>query len=507
MIALIPLDNRPCNLRFPAQVAAIGGCELGAPPETVLGWFATPGDPAAVGRWLQELPPVSALIVSIDMLAYGGLVASRHTHVDEATALQNLQALRQYRAAHPETPIYAFNILMRLAVTMDSEEAVAHYYNVLRYARLVDEAEHFESDYLRDQLKQVQAAIPPHILEEYLAARARNHAVNLKMLDWLDEGVFDYLLITQEDAAEFGLHRREQASLMERAASLSMQGKMSLHPGADEAALTLLARHWDTGVRLRVHWSSLEDSRKVALFEDRPFDGALCQHILAMHGELLASDEPDLEGKPPAIELFVNAPVGGSQKDESESDRKARSLRISGFIRAIEAALQAGRRVALCDVAFPNGADDLLMSELEKRNLLGQLLAYGGWNTAGNTTGTVLAQCAAMWRVQDEYGSFPPEPSALNRQFVFERLLDDWFYQAKVRARVEKSAYELEISPFNMHDQHAPVEAQARREIKGFAQLLAQRQFGRGVKYCDISLPWHRTFEVDLRADLDGQAG
>jgi hypothetical protein len=326
------------------------------------------------------------------------------------------------------------------------------------------------------------------------------------MLDWLDEGVFDYLLITQEDAAEFGLHRREQAKLMEHAKALNVQDKMSLHPGADEAALTLLARYWKTGVRLRVHWSDLEDSRRVALFEDRPFDGALAQHIEAMHGVLLPSDEPDNSDEPPAFDLFVNAPVGGSQKDESESDRTARSVRINSFIRAIEAAVHDGKRVALCDVAFPNGADDLLMTELEKRNLLGHLLVYGGWNTAGNTTGTVLAECASLARVQDKSGNIPPESFALNRQFVFERLLDDWFYQAKVRARVEKSAYELDISPFNMHDQHAPVEAQARRELKGFARLLAQRQFGSSLKYCDISLPWHRTFEVDLRADLDGQA-
>jgi hypothetical protein len=506
MIALIPLDNRPCNLRFPSQIAAIGGCELAAPPEETLGWFGTPGDPESVGRWLQQLPPVSALIVSIDMLAYGGLVASRHARVNEKTALQNLQALRDFRTAHPQTPIYAFNILMRLAVTMDSEEAVAHYYNVLRYARLVDEAEHFGSEYLRDQLHQVRSEIPEHILGEYLAARARNHAVNLRMLDWLDEGVFDYLLITQEDAAEFGLHRREQAKLIARVDELDLQNKMSLHPGADEAALTLLARHWKTGVQLRVHWSSKEDAARIAPFEDRPFDGSLAQHVASMHGVLQpAADEP-LSTLEPGFELFVNAPVGGSQKDESETDRKARGLRLGSFIRAIDTAIKAGQNVALCDVAFPNGADDLLMTELEKRNLLGKLQVYGGWNTAGNTTGTVLAQCAALARVQDESGAIPPEAFALNRQFVFERLLDDWFYQAKVRARVEKSAYELKISPFNMHDEHTQVEAQARRELKGFARLLAQRQFGSTVKYCDISLPWHRTFEVDLRADLDGQA-
>ncbi len=44
------------------------------------------------------------------------------------------------RQARPATPIYAFNILMRLAVTLSSDAAVANYYNIMRYARLADEA-------------------------------------------------------------------------------------------------------------------------------------------------------------------------------------------------------------------------------------------------------------------------------------------------------------------------------------------------------------------------------
>ena len=77
MIALLPLDNRPCNLQFPAQIAAIGGAQLLAPPVNRLGQFNQRADCDALRAWLDDLPEVSALIVSIDMLAYGGLVASR----------------------------------------------------------------------------------------------------------------------------------------------------------------------------------------------------------------------------------------------------------------------------------------------------------------------------------------------------------------------------------------------------------------------------------------------
>ena len=80
--------------------------------------------------------------------------------------------------------------------------------------------------------------------------------------------------------------------------------------------------------------------------------------------------------------------------------------------------------------------------------------------------------------------------------------MDDWFYQSRIREHIEKSAREQGISPLNMGEGFEPIEALARRELRGFAQLLAHRQFGTLVPHCDVSLPWRRTFEVDLRAEL-----
>jgi hypothetical protein len=493
MLALVPLDNRPCNLRFPQQIAAIAGKELRTPSESTLGFFNTPGNPAEIARWLRNLPEVEALVVSVDMLAYGGLVASRKPRVPQEEALERLEVLREWRQQHPNTPIYAFNVLMRLAITLDGDDAIAHYYNVMRYARLVDEAERFNSDYLREELRKVKHEIPPAVLNEYHAARARNHAVNLQMIEWLGQGVFDYLLITQEDATEFGLHRREQDELLARINELGIADKFSLHPGADEAELTLLARHWNSGARFRVHWSSREDAHHIAPFEDRPYDQALAQHVAAVRGTLLEESDTDAD-----FEFFVNAPVGGSQNEEKDGDRALRAARLNHFVRQLVESVEAGKAVALCDVAFPNGGDNLILEELEKRRVLGKLTAFSGWNTAGNTTGTVLATCVAL-----KYAGFNEGAMKLAKQFLFERLVDDWYYQARVRQRIEKTARELKLSPLRMEAEASdPIESQARRELRGFAHLLAQRHFGAQLQRCEVALPWHRSFEVDLRAEL-----
>lgn len=486
MIALLPLDDRPCNTRFPQEIAAIGGDCLCHPSRAMLGRFNTPAESAPLQEWLDGLPEVEALIVSVDMLAYGGLVASRKTTTALETAHSRLQILEAWHQKRPQTPIYAFNVLMRLAITMDSDAAVPHYYNVMKYARLTDEAARFGGE-KEAELREVKAQIPPEILAQYHEARARNHAINLSMIDFLARGTFSYLLVTQEDCTQFGLHRSEQTELLARAAQLKVEARFALHPGADEAALTLLARHWNSGISFRIHWSDAVRKRDIAVFEDVPYEDALHSHIAAMGGHI-----SDQNGD---FQLFVNAPVGGSQKDEAEAEKNAREAVLAAFCDSIERAITQEQRVALCDVAFPNGADELLLSLLQKRGILGQLSVFGGWNTAGNTTGTVLAQCAALCRAGDE------ESQMLNRRFVFERLVDDWGYQARVRAELEKIARARGFSPLSMNGQARGIEEIARVQLGDFAREIAP-QFGASVEKLEVCLPWSRTFEVEVGARL-----
>lgn len=495
MLAILPLDDRPCNLLFPSQIGAIAGSRVVVPPRSALGHFKKPGHAEELQTWLRDLPEVEALVVSIDMLAYGGLVASRRssTSVDDARA--RLKVLQEWRAARPETPIYAFNILMRLAITMDSDAAIPHYYNVMRWARLADEAERFKSEYLCEQLKAVEDLIPPEVLLEYRAARARNHEINLQMVSWLQEGIFDFLVIAQEDCTEYGLHRREQDEILAKVSELSVSDRFALHPGADEGALTLLARHWNTDVRFGLHVSNAEGMKQIAAFEDIPYESSLRSHVRAMRGQLVSA------GETADIELFVNAPVGSSQKEEKEEDRNARRESVVLFAESILHAVEAGQKVAVCDVAFPNGADDLLMRELEKREVLGKLAAFGAWNTAGNTTGTVLAQSAALIAAE-RGGADATETQQLNRRFLFERLLDDWCYQSKVRSRLDTMARERGISPLSMNGEAGIVEAAAKAELKPLAHMLAARQFESNLDRIDIQLPWGRTFEVEVLAQL-----
>ena len=483
-IALLPLDNRPPNYLFPAQLAQIAGVELLLPPREMLGGLHRGAQRDSLKRWLLQLPEIDALIVAIDTLAFGGLAQSRHLKESPEDAIGHLKVLLQWREQRPQVPVYAFNVLMRLGITMDSDAVSINHFNLQRYSRLADEAAHFDSDYLRQQLAGVTAQIDAKVLSGYLATRARNHHINEEMLRWLAKGTFDFLSLTQEDCAEFGLHRREQKVLLELIDELHVQEKTSLHPGADEAAMVLLARLLNTKSTFTAHWSVASGAAQIPSFEDRPFGETLAAQLRVAHCREAETNADFV--------LFINAPVSYSRHQQTAEQQTEHGKNLAAFVQQIQNAIEQNQRVALCDAAFPNGADDALMKLLDARNLLGKLCAFAAWNTASNTLGTVIAQCAAL-----AAGDF--EQQGYNQHFVLDRILDDWIYQTRLRPQMEKRARAAEVSPLQLGVYEEELQKQTEREIKGYAQLIAQRCFKRKLQQCSVSFPWGRTFEVELR--------
>ena len=102
-VLLIPLDDRPPCLQFPVKMGLIGDVELVYPPQELLGRFTEPGNVAKLEEWLraQDYRKVDALIVSLDMLAYGGLVASRTHAASEESALRQLEFFRWFKKKNP----------------------------------------------------------------------------------------------------------------------------------------------------------------------------------------------------------------------------------------------------------------------------------------------------------------------------------------------------------------------------------------------------------------------
>lgn len=511
-IALLPLDDRPCNFAFPQKLAAIGGIRLEIPPAELLGRFRTPGDGRGLAEWIvATASTVDVLIASVDMLAYGGLVASRTPNVGVDEALGNLSALRKAKAANPSLKTYAFNIIMRLSISATDEEMLRYWALLHERCQVVEEP--------RGLLKFDD--VPRTLLMDFIAARERNHAVNLRSIEMVDEGIIDYLVLPQEDAAERGLHKTEQERLRAAIARSGTEDRVAIHNGTDEAALVLLARalnEWaGESPRVDRFFSRPGGEQVVALYEDRTVGENIAGHVRAIGGRLApaqnAGEGADLilavhtpEGR--QRDLCMEAPRGadGDRTRPGSCGSEAGSSVLSGpqadghldvFVSKVSRLAGQGRLVGVLDIAYGNGGDADLIDALTQRMDLCSLSGYAGWNTASNALGTVLSQISI-------YNLFKDRPGAekANLAFTVERLLDDYLYQAVVRRRINDRLEALGIDRWNLGEDLSRVEGwvaeEMDREIRAFATRLSERSSRlAGLQY-HVNLPWPRTFEVSV---------
>ena len=64
-ICLLPLDSRPCNYRFPQQLANLRGVNLIEPPIDIMDFFKTPSNSRAIADWLKiNCSDADVLVVS-----------------------------------------------------------------------------------------------------------------------------------------------------------------------------------------------------------------------------------------------------------------------------------------------------------------------------------------------------------------------------------------------------------------------------------------------------------
>jgi hypothetical protein len=495
-LALVPLDDRPCNRLFPAQLAEIAGLELVLPPREMLGWFTTPGNCDGLAAWLQEVQ-AQHVVISLDMLCYGGLVAARAEETEASTASARLEGLRGLKRQRPDLTILASSVLPRLGMTVASAGALSEHQDLIAYATLRDRVARLGEEEARAELEAVSARLGEELIERYLEVRRRNQELSQAALQLAAEGVLDYLALVQEDAAPVGLHLGEQEALRAATAQLGVEDKVALHPGADEIGLVLLARHCavTSGLtpRLCADYAGEAGSKVIPRYEDRPLRETVESTLRAAGAELAAPMGSDAM-------LFVHTPVG-EQRESAEAppagQAPALAMQSESIAERVGFAAEAGRVVGLADVAYANGGDPELLGALERTGAGKGLRAYAGWNTASNTVGTAVAQLCL-----EVIAGATREASAASRQFLACRLADDFEYQTCVRPLAMARAAALGADQFALGE-HAPrLEEHVRRELTPRAEARYAGVTGRSWQELGaawkVSLPWGRLFEVEV---------
>lgn len=548
-VAFLPMDDRPVNYDYPRYLGRSAGVEVVLPPREWLGNPWRPSRHSDLIDWLSHaLPEADGAVLAIDTLAYGGLIPSRTSADPVETVLGRLEFIRKLKSDQPEKTLLASSVVMRICRSNSSEEEKPYWSifgsRIFRLSALEHKAELGEASVEeRSERDALRRKIPDDIYADYRAGRARNNAINRAMLDWVAEGIFDYLLLPQDDTLDYGWNVAEARGLQQLIRARKLGDQAITYPGADEIGCLLLARFVcrSAGFAPKV-WPRFSGSTGpfvVTAYEDRPLGELLKAHLAPLGG--IVADSPEQAD----LMLFVNAPVarqgnGDSQwmivRDLAEMRRympvpfqgwfqefigtegfaaTRREMESPGrnpeeFVRALVGAVKTGRAVALADVAYVNGADIILGELLREHPEVAMLAGYGGWNTAGNTLGTVLAQ--AVIRVLTLRGVSTREQTAAHLEFLFLRFVDDLFYQGHERTRCmveDLPSLGLTPSQERLPDDKVPeiekrLNARLQTSATTLRDLFQRSNAVRDVTVSHVQLPWRRLFEVgfDVRTKL-----
>jgi len=491
-IALVPLDDRPVTRQLPQMLAAIAGVHVLVPPRAALGHFLKAGDPSAIGRWLTSdaVNGVNAFVLSTDMLAYGGLTASRVPDTAQRLAISRLRIISRVRDLHPEAWIGVFGTIMRLAPTGvpalgQGKNFFAPYplwAYLQQYANLHDPPlpeEQASAEHLRQ-------LIGPEVLGAYLQTRERNRIVDQYALTLASRGDIDRIVLGQDDAGPVGLHIKDVAALRSDVERLRISDRTSVEPGADELAMALvaqaLARRIGWVPRIAVRYSTPNGAAYNDPLEFVPI-GQTIDSLIAICGGVRDELSPDLT-------LYVRVPQSDAAEDRA-------------LLASLGSDLRHQRPVALADLTFLENTyahQAAFAQALIAARIAGALEAYASWNTTANTVGTALAEsvAAGVGRRSNAY-----DPIA-HAQFSLNRFIDDYAYHAYVRPEVNADLDARNVD----HSYLLPQDVMAtdhrnrallwRRALELLREIYPQYQDA-GLT---ITMPWDRTFETEIDVRL-----
>lgn len=422
----IPLDERFTTRFAFLNLAQTTPFTILTPPMDLLSSMKQPAPLPLLDAWMEaNVPLADAMIVSLELYAYGGLINSRCSNDSTATVAARVDQLLAFRAARPQLRLYVSTVVMRIpSYNEDVEEPWYWAYygaDLYEFSFFLDK---YHTTHNASDLKTAQsyeALVPPAIVQEFLWRRQRNFNVTSHLLAALGNGSspkpLDALYITLDDNAQYGLNIAEANSFKAYVAAQDLGATVRIYPGADEVGLTQLARFSvdaTLGVGQTVTLRTLfRDPTTVDLipnYEGQPMILTLQDQIEAAGGTMVnvtvdahahAHARPGTSSatQPRDAVLLVNNFSEFPQIEAPVQPMANRSVADYAMFTPF-ACLSNGTVIGFADNRYSNGADVILIQYMLQlaatpacrgTGLRLDNVAYAGWNTDGNTLGTVIA--------------------------------------------------------------------------------------------------------------------
>lgn len=442
-IAFVPIDNRPVCFTLPELIAGIdSGIEFFLPERAMLGDLNKQADIGGLFKWLEDLPELDVIVLSLDTLAYGGLVPSRRCPETFEQIKERIDVLRKI-LVQKKCKIYAFSSIMRISNNNYNIEEKKYW---SKYGKKIFKYSFETHRFGRES--GVSRSIPKDILEDYLETRKRNFRINKIYLNWQKEGLFDTLVFSKDDCAQYGFNVHE-AQVLEDLGGFTKTG-------ADEIPLSLLSRAISGDVKVCPIFLEPDCKNLISNYEDVSVEKSVTGQLELAGVKICNYDEAD-------ILLYVN----NFQERQGEIVMKVKTDCFAGKFDVPE------KPYMIADVRFANGSDNNFVKELLKHNLDNEnFYGYSAWNTTANSLGSLI--CAAKVKfLAQRY---------CDKEFKkvqITRLLDDWAYQANVRQSL-----------------NAPDITGLAAGMEPYEKIVAEKLNTEvNVKY---SYPWERLFEVEV---------
>lgn len=506
-VLLIPLDDRPAAGHFAQMIGAMAGVEVELPPVELLGRFTNPGKPEQILSWLDRtgLDRYDAAVVSLDMVSYGSLIASRADRSSYNLAIQRLRDFWRIRKKAPNTKVYAFSAIMRLAPTATRATA-AWRMQLARYAEVKERYRLTPTREVLQSLRNLQAKIPTLEIKRYESIRDRNHRAQQELIRMTDQGAFDFLLFGQDDAQPIGPHVPETEKLKALTRSLGIGDRVQFSEGIDQHSNVLVSRalmdyaNWHP--RVRLVFADEQGRRKIAVYESASVDKSLMDQLVGSGSRpALGNDQFDYS-------LYVNTP-------------EPRPEQFQGFLSSLRSEVDQGFPVAVADINLGKSGtgDPMLFDALLESQRAQRLLGYAGWNTAGNTMGTTIP-AANVYLLARKEGVDPIVREVGLRTFLLHRLVNDFEYHKFVRPQAyaiidsmpTASREETYGASFDKVNNFVKLEM-ARRLRETFTNQILGSKFYVGrdryeitaIENVNVNLPWPRAYEVRLDFRLEAR--
>lgn len=454
-IAFIPIDNRPVCYTLPEQICAVDDrINLFIPPREWLGNLTKYADVDKIFNWLENLNNLDAVILSLDTVAYGGLISSRRCPESFDEIKQRVYKLKNI-LGNKHAEIYAFSSIMRISNNNINEEE-KEYWNIwgkkiFEYSYNTHKYGHFDTD------------IPPDIFNDYLKTRKRNFEINKIYLEFQKQGLFNTLVFSKDDCAQYGLNVKEAREIEKFGGFVKT--------GADEIPLTLLARAVNDISPFTIHPSLKiapvflvpEYKDLISNYEDVSIENSVKGQLELAGCRICEPENAD-------ILLYVN----NFEDHQGEIVMKVPTKPFSGQWHSPE------KPYMIADVRFANGSDNAFVEKLFETDFDENFYGYAAWNTSANTLGSLICAAVVKWRS----GGQEDRKAGLYNQHAFKKLqtvrfLDDWAYQANVRQMLEK-----------------PDENSIKTLMKPYEKRVFEKF---GVNYnTSYKFPWNRLFEVEI---------